>query len=134
MKGRHRPSGPKKEALFIVEGNRIKDITEGLNRLRENAEQASGRDMEALAGRWWGKKRTHSKKKLAIAFVSRSREELLAQIHSSMESLRISPEKRLCGNGDKPLHPFEGERIFFSPDPLSSKGKVAFVFPGSGNQ
>jgi PfaB family protein len=131
--GRHKSSGPKNEALFVVEGNHVNEITEGLNRLLAHTEQSPDPDIEALAGRWWKQNRTDSQNTLAIAFVSRGREELLSQINSSIESLITSPEKRLCGNGSTSLQPFEGDRIFFSPDPTGSKGKVAFVFPGSGN-
>ncbi|MCD6298591.1 MAG: polyketide synthase, partial [Deltaproteobacteria bacterium] len=133
IKGTYKSSGPKNEALFVVEGNHVNEIKEGLNRLLAHTEQSPDRDIEVLAGRWWKQNRTDPQNRLAIALVSRAREELLSQIHSSIESLITSPEKRLSGKGSTSLQPFEGDRIFFSPDPIGSKGKVAFIFPGSGN-
>jgi len=133
MTGRHKPSGPKNESLFLVEGNHVNEIMEGLNRLRAYTEKPPDRSIEALAGSWWKQNRTDSQKTLALALISRTREELLAQIDSSIESLQTSPDRRICGNGSKSLQPFEGDRIFFSPNPMGRSGKVAFVFPGSGN-
>ncbi len=133
MTGRHKPSGPKNEHLFTVDGNSVKDITEGLNRLRALTEQSPDQSLKTLAARWWKQNPTGPKKTLAIALVSRGREELRAQIHFSVDSLINSPEKRLCGNGSPSFQPFKGGGIYFSPNPIGTEGKVAFVFPGSGN-
>ena len=133
MVERSKPSGLRNEALFSIEGNHVNDIIEGLNRLTAHTEQSPDQDIEVLAGSWWKQNRTDSQNRLAIALVSRTRDDLLTQINSSIESLKASPDKRLCGNGSNSLQSFEGTRIFFSPNPMGGSGKVAFVFPGSGN-
>ena len=133
MKEMSKPLGLRNEALFSIEGNHVSEITEGLNRLLAHAEQSPGQAVEQLAKGWWKQNRTDPQKRLGIALISRSREELLTQIYFSIESLKTSPDTRLCGNGSKSLQPSEGDSIFFSPDPMGRSGKVAFVFPGSGN-
>ncbi|MBW1704958.1 MAG: acyltransferase domain-containing protein, partial [Deltaproteobacteria bacterium] len=133
MQERSKPLGLRNEALFSIEGNHVSEIIEGLNRLLAHAEQLPGQAIEQLASGWWKQNRTDSQYRLGIALISRSREELLTQINSSIESLKTSPDKRLSGNGNNSLQPFEVDRIFFSPDPMGGSGKVAFVFPGSGN-
>ena len=62
-------------------------------------------------GRWTG-----------IALVASNRAELLSQLCTMQEAL---------ANGR--LAPLPGNRIFYRPEPLGAAGKIAFVFPGSGN-
>ena len=41
--------------------------------------------------------------------------------------------RAVADDGDIPGHPSLRDRLFYSPDPIGREGKIAFVFPGSGN-
>ncbi len=60
---------------------------------------------------------------VAAAFIARDRDELRAQIDWARGRLF---------HGEAPPAAFR-DRIFYSPRPLGHGGKVAFVYPGSGN-
>src|SRR5207249_4968825 len=46
-------------------------------------------------------------------------------------ALRASPDRPIP-DPDRPPNPAARDRVFYSPNPIG-KGKLAFVFPGSGN-
>ncbi len=59
--------------------------------------------------------------------MARDRPELVEQIDVVLSGLRDDP-RRPCA-----LRPAFRDRIFYAPVPLGRTGRVAFVFPGSGN-
>ena len=68
-----------------------------------------------------------------MTFVARSPEELLEQVAFARESLQTRPESPIPDPASPDLRPALRDRVFYAPDPLGPGGKVAFVFPGSGN-
>lgn len=124
--GEVQPLGARSEALLGIEADDMAGLMDELNRLRLFVEHSSDDPVEALAHCWWKEHPADSRKGLGLAFVARSREELLAQIAEGEAGIR--------GRKWENAPPFpNGDRIFFSPRPLGKEGKVAFVFPGSGN-
>ncbi|MBI3296867.1 MAG: acyltransferase domain-containing protein [Elusimicrobia bacterium] len=122
---RLQPLGARDEALFVVEGDSAPELILASRRLRAwTEEQPAGLGIEALARRWWAQTPAEGHRALAVSFVARDAAELSAQA--------VSAEKSLL---DDPAAPIQGlDRIFYSPEPLGRLGRVAFVFPGSGNQ
>jgi 3-hydroxymyristoyl/3-hydroxydecanoyl-(acyl carrier protein) dehydratase/malonyl CoA-acyl carrier protein transacylase len=119
---RVQPLGAREEAVFAVEGDTPADLVAGLTRL---VAFADSRPIEALASAWIRHEPPDSGKKLAAAFVARSADDLREQIGYATGRLR---------NGDTAPDPRFRDRVFFSLNPVGRDGKLAFVFPGSGNQ
>ncbi|HEX5772804.1 MAG TPA: acyltransferase domain-containing protein, partial [Geomobilimonas sp.] len=79
-----------------------------------------------LAREWHDREAPSSSGALALALVARNREELTALIHQGNQTLA-------SGSIVSTLSPLLRDRLFYSPTPLGRDGKIAFVFPGSGN-
>ncbi|TBR25550.1 acyltransferase domain-containing protein, partial [bacterium] len=122
---RRQPLGARAEALFVVEGDSAPELLLSARRLRAWLDdQPPWRGIEALARAWWENAPALGRKALAVSFIARDSAELSAQC--------LSAEKSLL---EDPAAPIQGlDRIFYSPEPLGRVGRVAFVFPGSGNQ
>jgi acyl transferase domain-containing protein/3-hydroxymyristoyl/3-hydroxydecanoyl-(acyl carrier protein) dehydratase len=130
------PLGKRTEALFVVEGRDARALIEGLGQLRSQLGALSDATLETLA-RAWHEKRTRSANdgqsgastsgSSAIALVARERRELVEQIDAAQRSLRDDPCRPLA------LPPAFRDRVFYAPVPLGRTGRIAFVFPGSGN-
>lgn len=119
---RRQPLGACDEALFALEADHREALGAGLRLLKRRAEAAGTRNFEALAREWWREHRTGPGRKLAIALVARDPAELLEQAALAEQALAVP---------DETAPRLKGERCFFASEPLG--GKVAFVFPGSGN-
>ncbi|MCE9567578.1 MAG: type I polyketide synthase [Planctomycetes bacterium] len=124
------PLGSRPEAVFLVEGASPTDLIAGLDRLKAFATGERSRPIEALARAWFHAVPPVRLNKLAVSFVSRSMEELAEQIAFAAEALRTNPSDPFPPTARPSLR----DRVFYSPHPLGPKGKIAFVFPGSGNQ
>jgi len=123
---------PVEEAVFAVSGNDVPALLKGLEDLRVLADRSED-NISSLAQRWQQERPAEEKDAKAVAIVSGDRHKLLKQIDQAARSLRETPEKSLDGN-ERSLYPdLNPDRIFYSANPLGQKGKIAFVFPGSGN-
>ncbi|MBN1866740.1 acyltransferase domain-containing protein [Candidatus Sumerlaeota bacterium] len=141
---RRQPLGRRAEALFVARGDDPPGLVRALEHLRALAQEpeASSADVESLARTWFRlSSETPATHHRALSLVARDREELLAEIDAAVRSLRETPDKRL-GTTDPPTaektpspSPSDRfrDRVFYSPKPLAKQGKIAFVFPGSGN-
>ncbi len=108
-------------AVFGVCGDDVVAILAQLETLRSAIANSDG-SMERAA-RAWHADSAGRRGAVALAIVSRDREELIAAASFADRALR----------GD-PTRPIDGEcGVFYSPEPLGGRGDVAFVFPGSGN-
>lgn len=121
------------EAVFAIPGNDAVSILKGLDDLRSLAADSPDRSFQHLAMSWHNSNPQGKEHRLAVALVSKNRDELLRQIDQAEKHLRKSPKKSLDGN-ERDLFPdLSQDCIFYSPDPIGKKEKIAFVFPGSGN-
>ncbi|MBI4425383.1 MAG: type I polyketide synthase [Elusimicrobia bacterium] len=121
---RLQPLGARAEALFVLEAETPPGLVAASRRLRAWIEERAESPIEALARAWWAETGSQNRKPLAVAFVARDDRELVEQTHAAEKSLV-----------DDPASPIQGlDRIFYSPVPLGRNGRIAFVFPGSGNQ
>jgi acyl transferase domain-containing protein/3-hydroxymyristoyl/3-hydroxydecanoyl-(acyl carrier protein) dehydratase len=124
---RLRPLGTNTEALFIIEGRDARTLIEGLGRLRSQMGAAPDASLEALARDWYEKNPLAPALPWAVALVARDRPELIEQIDVAQRGLRDDPTRPL------PRRPAFRDRVFYAPVPLGRTGRLAFVFPGSGN-
>ncbi|MBI5209964.1 MAG: type I polyketide synthase [Elusimicrobia bacterium] len=123
---RSQPLGARDEGLFPVEDDTPPALVAGIAQLKEwLSQQPAERGIEALAREWFAARPPGSKRRrLGVAFVARHRSELAEQLALAERSLIQDPAAPVQGM----------DRVFYAPEPTGSKGKVAFVFPGSGNQ
>lgn len=121
------------EGLFVLHGASADEIVAALSRLDQFVRHHSGLGMDQLAGAWFGKNEYRSDSGRTLALVADRVESLQAQISFASEALRMKPDQAIGTNGQQAPDPSLRDRVFYSPDPLARHGKVAFVFPGSGN-
>ncbi len=123
---------PFQEALFVVKGGTIDSLTSELKRLQDFVQESSSGEIRSMAKGWHGKNISRRGDEHAVAFVTSKSTELTRQIATALTSLERFPERTMHGK-DRFLPGIPHDSVFFTPDPLSRKGKIAFVFPGSGN-
>ena len=120
---RRQPLGARSEALFAVEGNDLSLLGARLAALTAHARHEA-EPIELLARDWFRKVGQNPDAKLGLSLVACSREELLRLTEAAGAILR--------GEADDSALP-GSNRIFWNSHPLGGRGKLAFVFPGSGN-
>ncbi|HIJ95566.1 MAG TPA: type I polyketide synthase [Desulfuromonadales bacterium] len=119
------PLGAGSEALFAIAGDTTAELLAQLD-LLEGALEGSSASLYDLASTWYPHFAAGAGKKRAMAIVARDRAELTLLIDLGRTTLK--------NNGTPPATaPGLRDRLFYSAKPLGSAGKVAFVFPGSGN-
>ncbi|MFH1726100.1 MAG: beta-ketoacyl synthase N-terminal-like domain-containing protein, partial [Elusimicrobiota bacterium] len=126
---RLQPLGARDEALFVVEGRTVPELLGGLEAMERVAGTLPGRNIE-YAARRWHRERSSDGSRLqggrAVALVARGVGELGDLIGRAREAIEAHPERPIdAGLG-------LGASVFYRPEGLD--GKVAFLFPGSGNQ
>jgi acyl transferase domain-containing protein/3-hydroxymyristoyl/3-hydroxydecanoyl-(acyl carrier protein) dehydratase len=148
------PLGARNEGVFVVDGDSPQTLAAGLARLAEFvarvAPEASPaavgrssldtpltmtgprppRNVEAVAREWFRESPPNRVQPLAVTLVARSTGELHEQVAFAREALAADPTAPFPATAKPALR----DRVFYAPQPLGPKGKVAFVFPGSGNQ
>ncbi|MCK5795185.1 MAG: type I polyketide synthase, partial [Anaerolineales bacterium] len=116
---------PKTVELFAVEANHVSEVLEGMGLLHSHILDSPEREIGAQARSWLKKNPLDPSKALCVSFTPQSSESLLSHIDTTKQLLTGNP---LATITPKPNLP-----VSFSPQPLGINGKIAFVFPGSGN-
>ena len=116
------------EGLFTFDGGTAVELLDKINALASRIED-EGAGMSELARSWWRANPPHANRKLGAAVVARTPSELREQLAYLAEWI-ADPTVRDPG---RELRASLRDRVFYSPLPLGPKGKIAFVFPGSGN-
>jgi len=123
------PLGTVNEFLFSITAENRAELAKGLDQLARRAGAATGDDLASLSREWYNLHDRRAAKPLALVMVARNLEELAALIEQGRRILENDV------NAIAPLdHPSLRDRLFHSPQPIGKDGKIAFVFPGSGNQ
>ena len=121
------PVGTGGSFIFAVTGADRAELAGELDQLRLLALGSPGSELAELAVT-----RQHlvaeCNKPLALAFVARNREEFDALLDLGKNALAAAG-----GEWETTAPPALRDRLFFSPEPITPSGKIAFVFPGSGN-
>ncbi len=122
---RRAPLGAGTEALFAIAGDTPDELLSQLS-LLEDLMRVSVPLLFDLAAAWYPHFATADAKTRAMAMVARDTGELADLIALGRTTLKNT------GTGPA-IVPGLRDRLFYSAEPLGVSGKVAFVFPGSGN-
>lgn len=128
-----RTIGPLSEGLFVVHGQSAEEIRQRLGQLAEFARSRSELDIDRLAARWFQDNPPRPDGQRVLSLIATSRDQLAELVEGARAALAENPECAITTNAGRPLPPAFRDRIFYAPKPLAGEGKVAFVFPGSGN-
>ncbi|MBU1162853.1 MAG: type I polyketide synthase, partial [Proteobacteria bacterium] len=126
---RQQPLGNQKFGLFIIEGNNKSALIESLEKLSNHIKkfnkhsESLNSQIEAAARSWYLKNKLVPEKKYAVSIVAGDIPQLENLINDAKNAVSEGTLIKMnSANG-----------ICYSPNPLGSSGKIAFVFPGSGN-
>ncbi|MBK5276581.1 MAG: acyltransferase domain-containing protein [Desulfuromonadales bacterium] len=120
------PLGSGSEFLFAVAGDNPVELKQKLELLRTNSLNSKVSFTEFCRDAWHGRYHETCNKSLALAMLARDAAELAALIRQGQQTL----------DNDGAISdtiPALRDRLFYSAQPLGTSGKIAFVFPGSGN-
>lgn len=124
------------EGLFAIEGDSQAELMSALDDLLTLSQQ-SATVLEA-AHHWLQKKGLDRRKAFGAALIAADLDELNRLCQEAKESLseqfhRADANALRKSDVIRRTRRPEQERLFFSANPLGREGKVAFVYPGSGN-
>lgn len=128
-----RPIGLLAEGLFALPAETSQALLEQIAELQGFVRQSSELPIDQLARLWHCSKPLEAQRKLCLAMVADSPQQLVEQLDYATTALVDHPDQPLGRSGDPVLSAAIRDRVFYSPRPLALDGKVAFVFPGSGN-
>ncbi|MCK5912619.1 MAG: type I polyketide synthase, partial [Desulfuromusa sp.] len=128
-----RPLGVLPEGLFVVEAATPEMLLAEIDKLRQFSSRYADHSIDILARLWFGQNRLEPAHQFCLSLVACSFEELVVQLDHAQVSISVNPLQSIGVSGALPLAPALRDRLFYSPYPLGAEGKVAFVFPGSGN-
>ena len=129
---RKRPLGFHRFGLFYVEGSDPRDLLAGLDALDQHIEKYQTNDkdrsmpgsaIEVAARSWFADKRINCELKHAVAIAA-------ARLNDMTKWLAVGRDAIVSGRS---LKMGASGGIHYSPQPLGHRGRLAFVFPGSGN-
>ncbi len=118
-----RPLGMEKPGLFTIAGNSVNELIDRLNTLKKHIKSYENKNMEMAAALWHREYKPDFEKKLGIAIVADMADKALKWIDQAKQAAVSNQPKKIAGPGG----------VCFFPRPLGPKGKIAFVYPGSGN-
>ncbi len=128
-----RPLGQLEEGLFALESETSQGLLEKLAVLKAFVAQHSDLTIDRLAADWFQQQSNRRSESLCLSLVAASVVELSEQLSFAETSLVDNPDKPLGSNEQPNLALAARDRVFYNPKPLAVEGKLAFVFPGSGN-
>ncbi|MEE9552210.1 MAG: type I polyketide synthase, partial [Gammaproteobacteria bacterium] len=108
------------EALFSIEAKTAEELFQEIDKFNDFINESPLSNIHVLARKWWQAKNTTGKERLSL--------NILADNLKQMNDLLA--EAKQCVKQDQAV---SNDNIFYSPDPLGRTGKLAFIFPGSGN-
>jgi PfaB family protein len=124
--GRRAPLGVAAESLFALSAESTDKLLAELGSLEATLRTSPAGELRTLATACYERYATGAGKPFALAMVARNRDELAALITMGRSTL--------MNNGAVPdTSPALRDRFFYTSRPLGSEGRIAFVFPGSGN-
>jgi PfaB family protein len=106
------------ETLFTFHAETKDGLLKNFQQLHSLVNNAQ--DIHTLAIKWWLDNKGEQEKEFTAAIVTNSNSELA----DALSKLQVAVEKNESINTDG---------IYFSSKPLNEEGKLAFVYPGSGN-
>ncbi|PLX98361.1 MAG: type I polyketide synthase [Desulfuromonas sp.] len=129
-----RPLGALPEGLFVLEGANAEDLLKAMERLTGFVTTSQVTGIDDLARHWYAQNPLQPQAARCISFIADSSTTLIAQLDFAVQALQEDPEQEIGGPKAHPqISASLRDRIFYSSKPLSGSGKLAFIFPGSGN-
>lgn len=126
-----------KEGLFVVQAENVEGLLQQLHALQQMVVANASIAAHELARLWYQRHRAATERSFILTLVADDGAMLLLQLHEASQSLLNNAEQSIGCHGSINLPPQRfnhlHDRIFYNPEPLTKLGKVAFVFPGSGN-
>ncbi len=113
-------ASPLAASLFVIDGDSLDEVLTVLQQLSTNVNVTIS--VEQIARDWFRLRPPHPNRRFAMTFVVKNSEELSVAIRDGLKRLR---------QGSSSIE--DGGRVHFSNHPLGHTGRLAFVFPGSGN-
>jgi acyl transferase domain-containing protein/3-hydroxymyristoyl/3-hydroxydecanoyl-(acyl carrier protein) dehydratase len=123
---RHAPLGPARELLFPLVANNTAELQAELDLLQQRCRATASNSLAGLSSEYCSRISLQSGQALGMALVATDGEQLEALIELGRQTLHRGGE-----SGEQP--PGLRDRLFYSSSPLARQGRIAFVFPGSGN-
>jgi len=128
------PAAPLNRALFAVFGSTPGHLLSKLTELEQWLAHQNQTAIAPLAAQWRLSSQPENTPGMALTLVCAHVAELVEQIAFAREHVTQHPDQRLDGRGGARLPACARDNVFYNPEPLTDKGQVAFIFPGSGNQ
>jgi acyl transferase domain-containing protein/3-hydroxymyristoyl/3-hydroxydecanoyl-(acyl carrier protein) dehydratase len=124
----HAPLGPCQELLFPLVANSSAELSAELDLLQQRCRATAGsrQELAGLASEYCSRITLQSAQPQGMALVAADAEQLEQLIEQGRQTLQQDTE-----SVETP--PSLRDRLFYSREPLASQGRIAFVFPGSGN-
>ncbi|MDT8441220.1 MAG: beta-ketoacyl synthase N-terminal-like domain-containing protein [Desulfuromonadales bacterium] len=126
-----RPLGPLAEGLFALEADDRAGLQQRLDALRRLVTAEPATAIDRLAARWCRDQRPAPERRLCLALVASDPAELLTLLDQATATLANETVHSDASHERLPTR--WRDRLFFAAEPLGRQGRVAFVFPGSGN-
>ncbi|QOX79304.1 type I polyketide synthase [Trichlorobacter lovleyi] len=125
---RHAPLGPCQELLFPLVANSSAELSAELDLLQQRCRATAGSRLElaGLASEYCSRITLQSVQPQGMALVAADADQLEQLIEQGRQTLRQAADS-------VEIQPGLRDRLFYSREPLVSQGRIAFVFPGSGN-
>ncbi|WP_321391508.1 beta-ketoacyl synthase N-terminal-like domain-containing protein [uncultured Desulfuromusa sp.] len=128
-----RPLGRLPEGLFVIEASTVEKLVQKIELLRQFSQSHKDHDIDTLARQWFLENPLDPALPHCLSIISDNAENLLSQLTFARQSIEQNPHQSIGVEKDLILNPAARDRIFYSAKPVGVDGKVAFVFPGSGN-
>lgn len=120
---RQRPLGLEGPGLFVVEGQDPETLLEGLDRLDRHSRNDAA-TMAASAAAWFRERRPVAPgQPMAAAVVAHTPDALRHWVDECRSAVRSRTPRKIIGSNG----------VAFFPEPMGPEGRIAYVYPGSGN-
>ena len=128
-----RPLGALPEGLFIAEAATPAGLLAKIGKLQKFSSAYDDQPIDTLARLWLTQNPLDSALQYCLSLVARGGDELLTQLEHAQSSISSHPDQAIGVGGGLQLAPALRDRLFYAAQPLGVEGKIAFMFPGSGN-
>jgi len=120
---RQRPLGLEAPGLFVVEGQDPETLLEGLDRLDRHSRNDAP-TMAASAAAWFRESNPVAPGLTsAVAIVAHTPDALRHWVDEGRSAVRSRTPRKIIGSNG----------VAFFPEPMGPEGRIAYVYPGSGN-
>ena len=113
--------------LFAIEAGDRAGLVAQIRKLAALARGDSAREIENLAREWWKTNSNDARQRHGMAVVADAIESLVVLLGDALERV-------IGGSGDESKRAEDCNRIYQGPSLPSSPNRIAFVYPGLGNQ